>query len=87
MALQQMRRKMLGDADHNLRFLTARSMMFPLHYHRHKTPEELQREKAAADAKELKDYLNSLTPEARAKFWAEIEGKRDNEDAPTPPGK
>ncbi len=27
-------------------------------------------EKSPHDAKELKDYLNSLTPEARAKFWS-----------------
>ena len=59
---------------------------FPFYFQRQKTPEELQREKLAADAKELKDYLNSLTPEARAKFWAEIEGKRDNEEERTPPG-
>jgi len=62
-------------------------MFFPLHFHRQKTLEELQREKIAADAKELKAYLNSLTPEARAKFWAEIEGKGDNQNTPTPPGK
>ena len=52
-------------------------MFFPFHWQRHKTPEELQRAKIAADARELKDYLKSLTPEARAKFWAEIEGKGD----------
>ncbi len=62
-------------------------MMFPFHFHRHKTPEELQREKSATDAKELKEYLNGLTPEARAKFWAEIEGKVDSQDKRTPPGK
>lgn len=87
MALQERPRKMPEDAEHSSRLSTARVMMFPFHYHRHKTPEELQREKAAAEAKELKDYLNSLTPEARAKFWAEIEGKGDNEDQRTPPGK
>ncbi len=62
-------------------------MFFPFHFQRQKTPEELQREKLAADAKELKNYLNKLTPEARGRFWAEIEGKRDNEDQRTPPGK
>lgn len=62
--------------------------MFPFpYYRRHKTPEELQREKAATDARELKDYLNSLTPEARARFWAEIEGKVDSQDKRTPSGK
>ena len=60
--------------------------MFPFHFQRHKTPQELQQEKGAADAKELKDYLNSLTPEARAKFWAEIEGKGDNREKRTPSG-
>ncbi len=62
--------------------------MFPFpRYHRHKTLEELQREKAAADARELKDYLNSLTPKARARFWAEIEGKVNSQDKRTPSGK
>ena len=59
--------------------------MFPFHLQRQKTPEEVQQAKGAADAKELKDYLNSLTPEARAKFWAEIEGKGDSPDERTPP--
>jgi len=62
-------------------------MIFPFHFQRRKTPEEIQQERLAADAKELKDYLKSLTPEARARFWAEIEGQRDNEDKRTPPGK
>jgi len=62
-------------------------MMFPFHFQRQKTPEELQREKLAADARKLKDYLNSLTPEAHAEFWAEIEGKRNKKDKRTPPGK
>ncbi len=60
--------------------------MFPIHFRPHKTPEELQQAKGAAYAKELKDYLNGLTPEARAKFWAEIEGKGDDQDTPKPPG-
>ena len=62
-------------------------MTFPFHFQRQKTPEELQREKITADARELKDYLNSLTPEARAKFWADIEGKGDSQDERTPSGK
>lgn len=62
-------------------------MFFPFHFQRHKTPEELQRDKIAADARELKDYLSSLTLEARARFWAEIEGKAGLQDTPTPPGK
>ncbi len=62
-------------------------LMFPFHFPRQKTPEELQQAKGAADAKEFKDYLNSLTPEARAKFWAEIEGERDSQDERTPTGK
>ena len=48
-------------------------------------PEDLQREKLAKDAKELEDYLNSLTPEARAKFWADIEGQGDDHEKQTPP--
>ncbi len=31
--------------------------------------------------------LNSLVPEARARFWAEIEGKVDSQDKRTPSGK
>ena len=61
--------------------------MFPIHFRPQKTPQEIQQAKAAADAKELKEYLNGLTPEARAKFWAEIEGKGDSQDERTPPGK
>jgi len=57
-------------------------MIFPFYFQRHRTPEELQREKLARDAKELKDYLNSLTPEARARFWGEIEGKTDEQEKP-----
>lgn len=62
-------------------------MMFPFHFQRQKTPEELQHEKGAADAKEFRDYLNNLTPEARAKFWAEIAGKVDRQDKRTPSDK
>jgi hypothetical protein len=62
-------------------------MRIPSYWHKHKTPEELLREKSAAAAKELKDYLNGLTPEARARFWAEIEGKVDSQDKGTPSGK
>ena len=61
--------------------------MFPFNFQKQTTPQELQQAKAAAGAKELKDYLNSLTPEARAKFWAEIEGKGDSQDERTPSGK
>jgi hypothetical protein len=61
--------------------------MFPFNFQKQATPQELQQVKGAAYAKELKDYLNSLTPEARAKFWAEIEGKGDSRDERTPSGK
>ena len=61
--------------------------MFPFNFQKQATPQELQQAKGAAYAKELKDYLNSLTPEARAKFWAEIEGKGDSQDERTPSGK
>jgi hypothetical protein len=61
--------------------------MFPYNFQKQTTPQELLQAKGAADAKELKDYLNSLTPEARAKFWAEIEGKGDSQDKPPPSGK
>ena len=61
--------------------------MFPYNFQKQTTPQELQQAKGAAYAKELKDYLNSLTPEARAKFWAEIEGKGDSQDERTPSGK
>jgi len=57
--------------------------MIPFHFHRPPTPEEVQAQKIAADAKDLKDYLNGLTPEARARFWAEIEGKDDNQETQT----
>ena len=60
---------------------------FPHIFQKQATPQELLQAKGAADAKELKDYLNSLTPEARAKFWVEIEGKGDGQDERTPPGK
>ena len=58
--------------------------MFPFFIPRSPTPEELQRQKLAADAKELKDYLNGLTPEARARFWADIEGKGGDQEKSTP---
>ena len=61
--------------------------MFPYNFQKQATPQELQQAKGAAYAKELKHYLNSLTPEARAKFWAEIEGKGDSQDERTPSGK
>jgi hypothetical protein len=61
--------------------------MLPFNYQKQTTPQELQQAKGAAYARELKDYLNSLTPEARAKFWAEIEGKVDSQDERTPLGK
>ena len=60
---------------------------FPHLIQKQATPQELQQAQGAAGAKELKDYLNSLTPEARAKFWAEIEGKGDSQDERTPSGK
>jgi len=60
--------------------------MFSYNFQKQTTPQELQQAKGAAYAEELKDYLNSLTPEARAKFWAEIEGRGDSQDGRTPPG-
>ncbi len=59
-------------------------MTMPFQWWHHKPPEELQREKLAADAKGLKDYLKSLPPEARARFWAEIEGEAGTQED-TPP--
>jgi hypothetical protein len=47
-----------------------------------KSPGVLQRESSAKDARELKEYLDGLTPEDRAKFWADIEGKGDAHDKP-----
>jgi len=64
---------------------TTRTIMFPFFAPKSPTPEEVQREQIAAGAKELKDYLNSLTPEARAKFWADIEGKGADQEKQTPP--
>jgi len=61
--------------------------MFPYNFRKEATPQELQQLKGAAYAKELKDYLKSLTPEARAKFWAEVEAQRDSQDERTPSGK
>jgi hypothetical protein len=62
--------------------------MFPLHFHpRQRTPQEIQQAQGAAYAKELKAYLKSLPPEARATFWAEIEGKEDSQDKPKPSSK
>ncbi len=59
--------------------------MFPFLFPRSpKSPEDLQRERIAKDAKELKEYLDSLTPEDRAKFWADIEGKGDAQKKKTP---
>ncbi len=49
-----------------------------------KSAEDLQRESIARDAKELKEYLDRLTPEERAKFWQDIEGKGDAENKQTP---
>ena len=49
-----------------------------------KSPEDLQRESIAKEAKELKEYLDSLTLEDRAKFWADIEGKGDDQEKQTP---
>ena len=61
--------------------------MFPYNFRKETTPQELQQAKGAAYAKELKDYLNSLTPEARAEFWAEIEDKGDSQEERTPSSK
>jgi hypothetical protein len=61
--------------------------MFPFFVPRSpKSPEDLQRENIAKDAKELKEYLDRLTPEDRAKLWAEIEGKGDDHKKQTPSG-
>lgn len=58
--------------------------MFPFFFHRTPSAEELQRENISKDAKDLKDYLSKLSPEARAKFLAEIEGKSDDQEKQTP---
>jgi len=49
-----------------------------------KSPEDLQRESIAKDANELKVYLDSLSPEDRAKFWADIEGPGEAQKKQTP---
>jgi hypothetical protein len=59
--------------------------MFPFAFPR-PTPEAVQQEKIAQGAKELKEYLSTLTPEARARFWADIEGKGDDEQKQKPSG-
>ncbi len=62
--------------------------MFPFFIPRNpKSPEDLQQENIAKDAKELKEYLDRLTPEDRAKFWADIEGKGGDQEKQKPPGK
>jgi hypothetical protein len=59
--------------------------MFPYFFPQSpKSPEDLQRESIAKYAKELKDYLDSLSPEARAKFWADVEGQGDAQKKQTP---
>jgi hypothetical protein len=61
--------------------------MFPFFVPRSpKSPEDLQWESTAKYAKELKEYLARLTPEDRAKFWVEIEGKGDDQEKQTPSG-
>ena len=62
--------------------------MLPFFFHqKRKTPEELQQERIAQDARQLKKYLSSMTPEERAKFWADIEGHSPGEDPQTRDGK
>ncbi len=61
--------------------------MFPYNFQKQPTPQELQQAKGAAYGKELKDYLDSLTSEARAKFWAEVEAQGDSQDERTRSGK
>jgi hypothetical protein len=61
--------------------------MFPYNFRKETTPQERQQVKGAAYAKELKDYLTSLTPEDRARFWAEIEAPGNSQDERTPSGK
>jgi hypothetical protein len=60
--------------------------MLPFSYSKQSTPEERQLMNAAKGAKELKEYLDGLTPEARAKFWTEIEGKGETQETQTPSG-
>jgi len=52
-----------------------------------KTPEELQQARIAQDAKQLKKDLSNMTPEERAKFWADIEGRSPGEDSQSAEGK
>jgi hypothetical protein len=61
--------------------------MFPFPIHRPSTPESLQRGKSAEYARELQEYLDTLTPEARARFWADIEGTGDDQGKEKPSGK
>jgi hypothetical protein len=66
-------------------FELSEPFMFPFFFPQsRKSPEDLQRESNAKDAQELKEYLDSLTPEDRAKFWAEIEGNGDAQKKRTP---
>ena len=52
-------------------------------YQKPKTPEELQQERIAQDARELKDHLSRMTPEERAKFWADIDVPSPEKDSHT----
>jgi hypothetical protein len=59
-------------------------MMPFFHFQKSKTPEELQRERIAQDAKQLKEDLSRMAPEERARFWADIEGTGGDGGKPTP---
>ena len=52
-----------------------------------KTPEELQREKIAQDVRQLKDDLSRMTPEERARFWADVDGASAEVDSKAGDGK
>ena len=62
--------------------------MIPFFPHqKSKTPEELQRERIAQDARQLKEDLSRMTPEERVRFWADIEGVSPEEDSQAGDGK
>ena len=61
--------------------------MFPFLFHQRQKPkEELERERIAREAKELKQALEKMTPEERARFWADNEGGNDDQRSQGSPG-
>ena len=67
--------------------LTHQHMIPFFPYQKAMTPEELQMERIARDARQLKEDLSRMTPEERARFWADIEGVSPEEDSQAGDGK